>query len=120
RGHCEEGGGTHAKYAVDAGDDAMPVYYSRIACKFQGPHINLWPKLGEWDLISENYKFCQALGIEAHTSGLGAFVTPSARDHSTGSCVSAFVEGTIGNVVVTGTARFTYDAEAMTFVVTMI
>ena len=98
----------------------MPVYYSRIACKFQGLHINLWPKLGEWDLVSESYKFCQELGKEARTSALGAFLTPSARDRPEGSRVPHSLKEQSGMSVVTGTARFTYDAETMTFVVTMI
>jgi RES domain len=116
----KEAGHHHAKYAVQAGDEAMPVYYSRIACKFQGSHVDLWPKLGEWDLISESYEFCQELGNEAHVGGLGAFWTPSARDRPEGSCIPVFVERTIGDVVVTGTAKFAYDAEGQTFVVTMI
>jgi RES domain-containing protein len=116
----KEAGHHHAKCAVQAGGEAMPVYYSRVACKFQGSHINLWPKLGEWDLVSESYEFCHGLGKEAHLGGLGAFWTPSARDRPEGSCIPVFVEGTIGDVVVTGTAKFEYDAEAEAFVVTMI
>lgn len=116
----KEAGHHHAKAAVKAGEEAMPVYYSRIACKFMGSHINLWPKLGIWDLITEDYAFCQQLGQEARTSKLGAFWTPSARDRPEGSNVPAFHEGTITDVVVTGTARFTYDSAAETFVVTMV
>jgi len=98
----------------------MPVYYSRIVCKFMGSHINLWPKLGTWDLISDSYKFCQQLGKEARQMKLGAFWTPSARDRPEGSNIPAFREGTISDVVVTGTAQFTYNAVAKTFVVAMV
>jgi hypothetical protein len=116
----KEAGYWYAKDAAKAGEETMPVYYSRIACKFMGSHINLWPKLETWDLISDNYTFCQRLGCEARDSNLGAFLTPSARDRSEGSNVPVFREDAISDVVVTGTARFTYDRDAGTFVVTMI
>lgn len=116
----KESGHHHARAAVKAGEDAMPVYYSRIVCKFMGSHINLWPKLGTWDLISDDYGFCQQLGQEARERKLGAFWTPSARDRPDGSNIPTFREGTISDVVVTGTARFSYDKAIETFVVTMV
>jgi RES domain len=116
----EEVGHHYARDAVTAADVAMPVYYSRVVCKFMGSHINLWPKLGTWDLISDDYEFCQQLGKEARKMKLGAFWTPSARDQPEGSNIPAFREGTISDVVVTGTARFTYDTHMDTFVVTMV
>lgn len=116
----KEAGHHYAKDAVKAGDEAMPVYYSRIVCKFMGSHINLWPKLGTWDLTSDSYEFCQQLGREAREIKVGAFWTPSARDRPEGSNIPVFREGAISDVVVTGTARFTYDAPAKRFVVAMV
>lgn len=115
-----EAGHHYAKHAVEAGEEAMPVYYSRVVCKFMGSHINLWPKLATWDLISNDYTFCQSLGEEARASKLGAFWTPSARDRPKGSNVPSFREGTITDVLVTGTARFKYDRAVQKFVVTMV
>jgi hypothetical protein len=116
----KEAGHHYAKEAAKAVDEAAPVYYSRVSCKFMGPHINLWPKLGTWDLVSDDYTFCQQLGQEAHESELGAFLTPSARDRPHGASVPAFSPQTLSDAVVTGTARFTYNATAGSFAVTMV
>jgi hypothetical protein len=116
----KEVGHHYAKDAAKAGDEGMPVYYSRIVCRFMGSHISLWPKLGIWDLVSDSWEFCQVHGKEARAIGLGAFWTPSARDQPDGSNIPVFREGAISDIVVTGTAQFTYDRAAETFVVTMI
>ena len=115
-----EAGHHYAKAAAESAGGTPPIYYSRINCKFMGSHINLWPKLGVWDLISEDYGFCQKLGQEARKSKLGAFLAPSARHRPEGSNIPVFREGTITDVVVTGTARFTYDAATKVFDVAMV
>lgn len=115
-----EAGHHYAKAAAEAAEDAAPVYYSRINCKFMGSHINLWPKLGVWDLISDDYRFCQQLGQEARRNRLGAFLAPSARHRPDGSNVPVFREGTITDVVVTGTARFTLAPATKAFEVAMV
>jgi hypothetical protein len=115
-----EAGHHYAKAAAEAADEPTPVYYSRINCKFQGSHINLWPKLGAWDLISDDYTFCQSLGKEAWATNLGAFLTPSARHRPDGSNVPAFQSETISDVVVTGTARFTFNPATGSFSVALV
>ncbi len=115
-----EVGHHYAKAAAQAAEWDAPIYYSRINCKFMGSRIDLRPKLGVWDLISDDYSFCQTLGQEARRSRIGAFLAPSARHRPKGLNVPVFREGTITDVVVTGAARFTYDPATDAFDVAMV
>ncbi|MBU1213015.1 MAG: RES family NAD+ phosphorylase [Alphaproteobacteria bacterium] len=89
------------------------VYYSVVRCTFDGAVIDLQPKLTDWrDLVSDDYLFCTALGKEAHDTGLGGFLAPSAR-HSGGTTVPTFLAGSISNPIIISTARLSFNTGSM-------
>jgi len=93
-------GGTNARRAV---------HYSIVRCRFSGYIVDLQPKLPDWPgLISEDYRFCNSLGQEAHDAGLGGFLSPSARNVG-GTTVPAFLPGTISDPQIEATARLAFD-----------
>jgi hypothetical protein len=60
------------------------------------------------DLVSEDCKFCNSLGREAHEMRLGGFLAPSARNPG-GTNVPAFLRNTLSDPKITGTVRLSYD-----------
>lgn len=88
------------------------VHYSVVRCTYAGETIDLTAQLSSWpELVSENLKFCNDLGKEAHDTGLGGFLAPSAR-HSGGIAVPAFLRSTLSNPKIEATARLSYDTGA--------
>jgi RES domain len=93
---------------------SRPVHYSIVRCRFSGEVVDLRPKLPAWpQLISANYTFCNGLGKEAHGAGLGAFLAPSAQ-HTGGTTVPVFIEGTLSSPVIEATARLTFGGSTLT------
>jgi len=92
------------KAAGDAGA-RRAVHYSVLRCRYSGETIDLVPQLAAWRaLTSDDYKFCNGLGKEAHEMGLGGFLAPSARNAG-GTTVPAFVRSTLLSPVIEATAR---------------
>lgn len=93
-----------------AGDAARrAVHYSVLRCRYEGETIDLAPQGTAWrDLTSDDYKFCNRLGKEAHDIGIGEFLAPSARK-SDGTTVPAFLRRTLSSPVIDATARLSYE-----------
>lgn len=83
--------------------------YTIVRCTFRGTATDLLPKLEEWpDLVSDDYSFCNSLGLEAHQTELGGFLAPSAR-HVGGTTVPAFVAETLSGPQVGEVVQFASD-----------
>ena len=56
------------------------LHYALYSCDFAGTAKDLRPSEKQFpNLTSDDYQFCQKLGAEAKSAGLGAFLAPSAR-----------------------------------------
>ena len=99
-------------YGRKAAGDATarrPVHYSVVRCRYVGETINLLPQLPVWpDLVSDDHKFCNGIGKEAHEIALGGFLAPSARNPG-GTNIPAFVRSTLSTPEIEATARLSYD-----------
>jgi RES domain len=99
-------------YGRKAAGDATArraVHYSIVRIEFSGEIVDLQPKLTDWpDLVTDDYAFCNGLGREAHTGGLGGLLSPSARNPG-GTTVPALMPGTLSGPMVEATATLTFD-----------
>jgi hypothetical protein len=101
----------YGRKAAGGPDGRRSVHYSVVRCRYAGETVDLLPQLPTWpDLVSEDCNFCNQLGKEAYDGGLGGFIAPSAR-HPGGCNIPAFRRNTLSKPVITGIARFSYEAD---------
>ena len=85
------------------------LHYVRFSCEFTGTTKDLRPSETRCPkLTSEDYRFCQQLGVEANSNGLDGFLTPSAR-RTEGTNLPVFNRDALSLPVLEARMEFTLD-----------
>ena len=88
------------------------VFYRLFHCSFSGEVKDLRPKFLEWPQLtdSDDYEFCNELGLDAIRLGLDGLIAPSAR-RKNGNNLPIFTQKSVSSPVIDSLVIISYDPQ---------